>query len=77
MKTRHLRRRAAEVERGEQAWLPRVMHRIPRFRWRARIKCQRRFVYVRESDESISMRRAICRGFRRISWPAHRDRKVA
>jgi hypothetical protein len=48
------------------------MYRIPRFRWKARIKCRRRFLFVREPDESITMRRGICRTFRRVAWPAHR-----
>jgi hypothetical protein len=68
----HLRRRAAMVQNRGRAWSPRVMYRIPRFRWKARIKCRRRFVFVREPDESITMRRGICRTFRRVSWPAHR-----
>jgi hypothetical protein len=75
MNRRHLRRRAAEVQSGEQAWLPRRINRIPRFRWKVHIKCRRRYIYVREADQRITMCRPICRNFRRISWPPHR--KVA
>jgi len=74
MKIRHLRRRALEVQAHERAWSPRVMNRIPRFRWKARLTCKRRFVYVREPDRRITMRRAICRQYRRLMVPA---RKVA
>jgi len=72
MRTRHLRRRAAAVLNRGRAWSPRVMYRIPRFRWKACIECRRRFVYVRERDESITMRRGICRSFRRVTWPAQK-----
>jgi len=71
---RHSRRRTAAVQNRGSAWSPRVMYRIPRFRWKARIKCRRRFLFVREPDESITMRRGICRTFRRVSWPAHRNK---
>lgn len=72
MRTRHLRRRAASVLSRGRAWSPRVMYRIPRFRWKACIQCRRRFIYVREPDESITMRRAICRSYRRTSLVPHR-----
>jgi hypothetical protein len=73
MKT-HGRRRKLLLTTGfkRRAWEPRVIARIPRFRWKARIVCRRRFVFVREPDESITMRRAICRAYHRVSWPAHR-----
>ena len=74
IRVRHLRRRAATAQSRGRAWSPRVMYRIPRFRWKARIKCRRRFLFVREPDESITMRRGICRSFRRVTWPAHRSK---
>ncbi|HEY1773973.1 MAG TPA: hypothetical protein VGH91_12365 [Gammaproteobacteria bacterium] len=72
----HGRRRKILAVRTERrrAWSPRVMHRIPRFRWKSRIKCKRRFVFVREPDDSITMRRAICRSYRRVNWPSHRNK---
>ena len=62
--SRHLRQRVSALQ-GERAWPVRLMDRTPRFRWKARIRCRRRYVYVREPDERITMRRPICRSFRR------------
>jgi hypothetical protein len=74
MNTRHLRRRASTFLSRGRAWSPRVMNRIPRFRRKPRIKCKRRFVFVREPDDTITMRRAICRSYRRLVVP---NRKAA
>ena len=74
MKMHGRRRKILAVRTERRAWSPRVMHRIPRFRWKLCIKCKRRFVFVREPDESITMRRAICRAYRRGAWPAHRNK---
>lgn len=71
IRVRHVRRRVATVQSRGPAWSPRVMYRIPRFRWKARIKCRRRFLFVREPDESITLRRGICRSFRRVMPGAH------
>ncbi|HEX4299271.1 MAG TPA: hypothetical protein VH327_00215 [Gammaproteobacteria bacterium] len=65
MKTHGRRRKLITTGPKRRAWDPRVMPRIPRFRWKSRIKCRRRFVYAREPDETITMRRAICRLYRR------------
>jgi hypothetical protein len=73
--TRHLRPRVPSLQ-GERAWPVRLMNRTPRFRWKARIRCRRRYVYVREPDERITMRRPICRAFRRNTW-AMRVNKAA
>ena len=62
--TRHLHPRVPSLS-GERAWPVRLMSRTPRFKWKARLHCRRRYVYVREPDERISMRRPICRAYRR------------
>jgi hypothetical protein len=72
MRSRHLRRRAAMAQKKGRAWAPRVMYRIPRFRWKVCIECQRRFVFVREPDEITAMKRGVCRSFRRMNLPSHR-----
>ena len=74
MKTHGRRRKLLTTRFKRRAWDPRVMPRIPRFRWKSRIKCRRRFVYAREPDQTITMRRAICRTYRRLMTPT---RKVA
>ncbi len=75
MKTHGRRRKLSITGPRRRAWEPRLMPRIPRFRWKSRIVCRRRFVFVREPDDTITMRRPICRSYRRAAWPAHR--KVA
>lgn len=72
MKTHGRRRKLLTTGFKRRAWEPRVMARVPRFRWKSRIKCRRRFVFVREPDDTITMRRAICRSYRRGTWPANR-----
>jgi hypothetical protein len=72
MKTHGRRRKLLAIRSERRAWSPRVIPRIPRFRWKSRIKCRRRFVFVREPDDTITMRRAICRSYRRTSWPTKR-----
>ena len=74
MKQHGRRRKMLTVRTERRAWSPRVMSRIPRFRWKSRIKCKRRFVFVREPDDTITMRRAICRMYRRVAWPSHRNK---
>ncbi|HSN18202.1 MAG TPA: hypothetical protein VLV87_08320 [Gammaproteobacteria bacterium] len=73
--TRHLRPRIPSLS-GERAWPVRLMNRTPRFKWKARIKCRRRYVYVRDHDDRITMRRPICRIFRRHA-PVYRSSKAA
>jgi hypothetical protein len=75
MKMHGRRRKLITTGPKRRAWEPRIMNRIPRYRWKSRIECKRRFVFVREPDDTITMRRAICRTYRRGVAPPHR--KVA
>lgn len=66
----HLRRlaRAPEPVAATRAWHPRVQPRIPRFRWKAQLKCRRRCVFARSPGSKIVMRRPFCRAHRRIAF---------
>lgn len=62
---RHIRPRSERVHGSRRAWSPRALPRIPRFRWKARLACRRRCVFVRNPGDAIVMRRPFCRSLRR------------
>ncbi len=60
----HIRQMAKRPEGNPRAWSPRLLHRMPRFRWKAQLKCVRRCVFVRNPEAAIVMRRPFCRSRR-------------